>query len=83
MKYSGSELLHGPLCKSVFESNSGIGNRGKRERTVGRQVRVRAIHEGMRIQRRGEKEGDSMSHRNMKCIQTLVLKLVKALCPVT
>lgn len=32
MKYSGSELLHGSLCMSLFGSNSDVGNSGKRER---------------------------------------------------
>jgi hypothetical protein len=58
IKYSGSELLHGPLCVSIFESNSGIGNLGgsEREKTVGIQVRVRETDEEIKIEKREERK---------------------------
>jgi hypothetical protein len=35
---------------------------------VGRQIRVRETDEAMKIQKK-KKEGDSMNHRNKKCIE--------------
>lgn len=57
MKYSGSELLHGPLCRSLFGSSSGIGNWGEREEENGRETgKGREMNEAMK--REKKKEGD-------------------------